>query len=94
MEHGRISKDMIALRDETLGGEPLLQKFMEEGNRVGEKDSLEAMRERFRSDFEALDEAYKGLESKSEFPVGLGPGLKGLQEKVIHEVEERELGES
>jgi nicotinate phosphoribosyltransferase len=94
MERGRIFKDMIALRDETLEGVPLLQKFMEKGNRVGEKDSLETMRERFRSDFEALDEAYKGLESKSEFPVGLGPGLKGLQEKVIHEVEERELGES
>jgi nicotinate phosphoribosyltransferase len=93
-ENGRFVKDCIALRNEELEGEPLLLQAMERGRRVGQPEPVEVIRERFAEEFSTLDEAHKVLENPKTFPVELGLELKRLQKEVIHEVIEKELGES
>ncbi|MBU1206305.1 MAG: nicotinate phosphoribosyltransferase [Proteobacteria bacterium] len=90
----RLFRDTIALRDEKLEGEPLLIPVMEKGRRTGPAESLAAVRERFREEFAELDDSCKALQSPRIFPVELAPGLRGLQEKTVHQVREKELGES
>jgi len=93
-ENGKIRRDVIALRDEALDGEPLLSQVMKSGRRLGEAESLETIRERFQQEFEHLDEKHKSLREPARVEVELGKELRKLQEEVIHEVKEKELGES
>jgi hypothetical protein len=41
-----------------------------------------------------LDNAYKRLKVPNEYPVELSPELLKLQQEVVQEVREKELGES
>jgi nicotinate phosphoribosyltransferase len=90
----RIIEDTIALRDENMQGEPLLDPVMERGKKLHPTEPLETIQERFRQDFGALKDVYKALKNPEEFPVKLGPELERLQKEVVHEVTEKELGES
>jgi hypothetical protein len=67
---------------------------MEHGRRSRDPDSLETILERFEAEFEKLEEKHKALEKPVELEVKLGPELQKLQKEVIHEVKEKELGES
>jgi nicotinate phosphoribosyltransferase len=89
-----LVKDTIALRDEALDGTPLLETVMENGKRQKVPESLSALRERFREKFAELDDSYKAITDPKQFPVELSPGLEKLQERIIQEVREKELGES
>jgi hypothetical protein len=91
---GRLVRDTIGLRDEDLDGRPLLSLVMKQGQRTNGPESLGVIRDRFQRDFAALDPACKALEHPSPYPVELGSGLMKLQDDVIHEVIEKELGES
>jgi nicotinate phosphoribosyltransferase len=91
---GRIIEDTIALRNEKRDGEPLLKPVMRGGKRLTSQESLGTIRERFRVEFAALDDAYKALNNPREFPVRLGPDLKKKQEEAIHDVIEKEVEES
>jgi nicotinate phosphoribosyltransferase len=93
-ENGLISKDTIALRQENLPGEPLLQPVMREGARQHPQESLNDIRSRFQEEFEKLDGACKLLQKPSSFPVELSSGLQKEQKEVVQEVREKELGES
>jgi nicotinate phosphoribosyltransferase len=93
-ERNKLAGDIIALRDENLEGEPILRKVMSNGKRMESSEGLSQIKERFQKEFAMLDEAYKKLKDSSSFPVKLSPGLKKLQEQVVHEVREKELGES
>jgi nicotinate phosphoribosyltransferase len=93
-EKGRLAQDWIALREEGVAGEPLLVIVMEKGQRRQEPESLEKIRKRFLEEFDALDEPYKVLKNPKTYPVELGPELRKLQDEVVHEVIEKELGES
>jgi len=77
-----------------MEGEPLLHPVMKDGKRLESSEPLEAIQERFKEEFAALDDIYKALKQPEEFPVHLGPDLEKLQTKVVHEVIEKELGES
>jgi len=90
----KIHRDLIALRDERLEGEPLLKQVMKGGKRLQDPESLETIRQRFEKEFEKLDGKHKSLEGPEEVAVDLAPGLRELQKKVVHEVKEKELGES
>jgi nicotinate phosphoribosyltransferase len=91
---GRIVEDTIALRDEKINGEPLLKLVMKGGKRLQPTEPLDPIQERFREEFDTLEEVYKTLKDPDEFPVNLGPELEKLQKEVVHEVIEKELGES
>lgn len=93
-EGDKLAEDIIGLRDEKLEGEPILRKVMSKGKRMEPSEPLPKIRERFQEEFGMLDEQYKRLEDPSQFPVNLSSGLKKLQERVVHEVREKELGES
>ena len=49
---------------------------------------------RFKEEFGALDERHKSIVQPEPFPVALSPGLQKLQKRIVHEVKEKELGES
>jgi nicotinate phosphoribosyltransferase len=87
-------KDSIALRDENVDGEPLLRAVMKGGERLHPMRSLDALHERFQKDFKALDNSVKAIENPDSYPVEIAPGLEDLQRDVIHEIIEKELGES
>ena len=90
----RLIKDTIALRQEEVAGEPLLKPVMEKGRRLHQLESLKNIRERFLEEFDGLDVSYKVLEEPEYYPVELSPGLKKLQDAIVHDVVEKELGES
>jgi nicotinate phosphoribosyltransferase len=93
-EGDRLAGDTIGLRQEDAGGEAMLTQVMKDGKRQQPADSLNAIRDRFETEFASLDKAYKRLENPVEYPVELGPELQALQKEVVHEIREKELGES
>jgi nicotinate phosphoribosyltransferase len=93
-DNGRLVKDMIALRDEDLEGEPLLQPVMKGGKRLQAAESLDAIRERLQGEMEALGDGVKAIRDPVRYPVEVAPGLEALQKNILHEVIEKELGES
>jgi nicotinate phosphoribosyltransferase len=90
-DNGMLAGDVIGLKDEELGDEKLLQTVMKEGINISKSGSLDEARERFREEFERLDEPYKAIRNPSNYPVELSRNLKLLQEKTVEETKEREL---
>ncbi|NVL90828.1 MAG: hypothetical protein HWN69_07540 [Desulfobacterales bacterium] len=77
---GRFVEDIIGTDDETIeGAGPLLEPVMQDGKLLGAHPSLEEVRERFRRNFQALDEKYKALDGANLYPVKLSARLKALQ---------------
>lgn len=93
-EGTRPVRDIIALKDEPLLGDPLLAPVMVDGSRMHRRESLPEVRDRFLEEFSLLDESCKALKNPREYPLFLGPGLERLQEEVVHRVIQKELGES
>ncbi|MFB0565244.1 MAG: nicotinate phosphoribosyltransferase [Candidatus Aminicenantaceae bacterium] len=91
---GMLKNDVIGLRgDELQGGEPLLQSVMEKGKITYKTPPLPEIQRSFLDEFSRLNEEYKSLDAGAKkYPVGLSPGLKELQERVIHKLEKEELG--
>ncbi len=90
----RLLRDIIGLRNEKTDGSPLLKTVMKNGKRQNPSESLEIIRERFQKEFNALDDDFKTLKNPKLFPVEISCGLEKLQNQVVHEVMEKELGES
>lgn len=93
-EGGRLIKDIIALRQERMEGEPILRMVMKEGKRCQAKEPLSVIRSRFQQEFMTLPDDYKSLIKPQSFPVELSPGLRKSQRQIVHEVKEKELGKS
>jgi len=91
---GRLAGDTIALRGETLAGEALLRPAMRGGRRVAPPEALTAARARFLEELARLPDRHKVLENPPEYPVHLSRALEDAQAKVVHDVREKELGES
>jgi len=91
---GRFVKDLIALRDEKVDGKPLLEAVMKYGWRQQPAESLDTVRGRLQKDFDALSDGVKAVNNPIAYPVVLAPGLEALQKSVVHQVIEKELGES
>ncbi len=89
-----LHKDVIGLRHEDLDGDPLLQEVMRSGQRTFEPEPLNVIRERCREELNRLDPACRALENPAQYPVELSQGLQDLQAQVVHDVREKELGES
>jgi nicotinate phosphoribosyltransferase len=92
--NGQLNKDIIALRHENIEGEPLLKPVMEVGKRVQPPESLDVIRDRFTREFAMLDDTFEAIKDPKIYLVEISPKLEKLQEKVIHKVIEKELGES
>jgi hypothetical protein len=92
--NGRLNKDIIALRHENIEGESLLKPVMEAGKRLQPLESLDVIRERFTREFTMLDDTFKAIKDPEVYLIEISPKLEKLQQKVIHTVIEKELGES
>ncbi|MFH1285941.1 MAG: nicotinate phosphoribosyltransferase [Candidatus Micrarchaeota archaeon] len=80
----KFLKDVIALEEETIDGEPLLIKLIENGKLAGKLPSLEEIRARVRVQMSSLPESLKTLRKASAYKVELS---KKLSELVKSETE-------
>lgn len=81
--NGCYLEDVIGVRDEKVsGGEPLLEKVMENGKLLYPHPSLDVVRDRFKKNFSLLDDKYKSIHDKVDYPVKLSKMLKDLQKSI------------
>jgi len=83
--NGYFVKDIIALEDEEMDGEPLLVKVVDRGKIIYNFPSLEKIRERALDNLSRLHEKYKRLKNPAKYPVKLSPNLS----KLINELEQK-----
>jgi len=85
-ENGSFVRDIIALHNEKVEGEPLLVKVMENDKIVYDLPTLEDTRKRALDNLSRLPEKYKRLERTPHYPVILSPKLKKLMDKLTDEL--------
>jgi len=93
-DHRRLVNDIISVRDDEAEGEILLKPVMKDGRRLQPPEALTDIRQRFEGEFSRLGDDVKAIENPAEFMVEISPELEKLQDKVVHRVIEKELGES
>ena len=77
---GRKKRDVLALADETIPGEPLLIKVMENGRRSAAAETLEALRARCLSEYARLPENLESLSpAEPPYVVGLSGRLARMR---------------
>ena len=81
-----FSHDILALRDEEVDGEPLLERVMVKGQLIKPSPSLGEIRQRFSEEFAHLDERYKVLRNPPKYPVELSPKLKELTHSLEQQI--------
>jgi nicotinate phosphoribosyltransferase len=83
---GIVAGDVLALQDESVtGARPVLQPVMREGRRTGEREPLDAMRERCRDSLGSLPDRLRTLEPEGEpYEVQISAGLDALVQR-LHE---------
>jgi nicotinate phosphoribosyltransferase len=75
---GSFVKDVIALADESVEGEPLLVKVMEKGKLIYHLPSLDEIRATAAENLSKLPEDYKALTGAPVYPVELSRNLQNL----------------
>jgi nicotinate phosphoribosyltransferase len=75
---GRMSGDMLTLRDDEQEGEALVRPVVRAGKRLGERDSLETIRSRAARELERLPPSLRELEPAPPYPVTVAPALREL----------------
>jgi nicotinate phosphoribosyltransferase len=82
-ENGIYRSDTIGLRSDTLHDRlPLLEQVMKNGRLTRPHPSLEAIREQFGRNFNALANSFKALNAAATYPVDISPRLQRLQENL------------
>ena len=87
----RLRGDVIGLSEEPPpepGAEPLLQTFMENGVIVAPLPGIEELRERFRTEFDSLDDRFKAINKPAKYPVRLSGRLRRLQRELTEQLEQ------
>jgi len=90
-ENCMFMKDIIALCDEEVKGEPLLVKVMDKGKIVYDLPTLDAIRNRALENLSKLPEKYKKLEDAPQYPVELSPKLKRLIDELTAKLQKKEV---
>ncbi|HUT16728.1 MAG TPA: nicotinate phosphoribosyltransferase [Acidobacteriota bacterium] len=90
-KNGNFAKDMIALADEKVKGEPLLVKVMEKGEIIYDLPSLDEIRATAAESLSKLPEKYKKLTGAPEYPVELSQDLKRLIRKLKKKIMKTEV---
>jgi nicotinate phosphoribosyltransferase len=84
---GNFEKDVIALADEKVDGEPLMVKVMEKGEVTYDFPSLSEIRVAAAENLSKLPDKYKKVTGSAEYPVELSQDL----EKLIRNLKEKLL---
>ena len=84
MRDGRSDGDVIARWGESLSGNPLLRQVMRGGRRLPEtEETLDAARERARTEMESLPEGVRSIEpTPTPYPVEVSEALEAYQKQV------------
>jgi nicotinate phosphoribosyltransferase len=90
-ERSNFVKDVIALEDEKINGEPLLVKVMEKGKIVYDLPSLKEIRKRALESLSKLPDKYKKLKGAPRYPVELSLGLKKLMKELREKLKKVEV---
>jgi len=88
---GNFVKDIIALHNEKVEGEPLLIKVMEKGKIVYDLPSLEEIKKRTLENLSKLPMKYKRLKDAPHYPVVLSLGLKKMINELTSELKKVEV---
>ena len=81
-EGGLFAGDTIALREEKLSGEALLETVMRDGRRVGPVEELAALRTRCTAELAKLPAGVRAISEPNTYPVYTSERLDGLQQDV------------
>jgi nicotinate phosphoribosyltransferase len=90
-EQGNFAKDVIALADEKVQGEPLLVKVMENGKITYNLPSLSEIRATASENLSKLPEIYKKLTDAPTYPVELSQALEDLVKKLKRKLAKTEI---
>ncbi len=82
-----MQEDRITLDDETGEGIPLIQPYMQEGQRLAPPESLAEIRERVAQQLQGLPELLRSLQTGPTYPVKISPTLKDLAETVDRRID-------
>ena len=88
---GTYERDVIALADERMDGEPLLVRVMEKGKLLYDFPSLGEIRATALENLSKLPEQYKALTNAPTFPVELSKKLQDLIEKTKLQLTKNEI---
>jgi nicotinate phosphoribosyltransferase len=83
---GNFNKDIIALADEKVEGDPLLVKVMEKGKLTIELPSLDQIRTNAAENLSKLPEEYKALTAVPVYPVELSLNLLNLVRNLKRQI--------
>lgn len=83
---GRISHDLLGLRDDEQPGAPLLVPAMKDGRRLAPNPNWREARQRFQEDVARLPPACLPLRAPGRVPLEITPGLRQLQQRVSNQV--------
>ena len=82
-QSGIYLEDVIGVRDEAISDAvPLLEKVMENGKLLGPHPSLANLQNQFKRNFSLIDDKYKSIHDKVDYPVRLSKILKDLQKSI------------
>jgi nicotinate phosphoribosyltransferase len=91
---GNFAKDIIALADEKMEGEPLLVKVMENGKLTRDLPSLGEIRATASENLSKLPEKYKKLTDAPTYPVELSQALEDLIKRLRRKLTKIEILDS
>lgn len=77
-ENGEYVRDIIALDNEKISGTPLLEKVIEDGERISERMNVKDIRSYSMSEVSKLPEYLKDVRVKESYPVSTTVQLNGL----------------
>ena len=89
--NGNFEKDMIALAEEKVGGEPLLIKVMEKGKVIYDCPSLGRIRATTAENLSRLPKKYHKVTGAPEYPVKLSHKLEKLVRKLKKKILKNEV---
>src|SRR4030043_823915 len=90
-KQGNFEKDVIALTDEKVKGEPLLVKVMEKGEIIYDLPSLDEIRVTAAKSLSKLPEKYRKLTGAPTYPVELSQDLEVLIRKLKRKLTKTEI---
>lgn len=81
-EKGFYNFDTIGLQEESLNGQPLLKKVLEDGELIYDLPPLSSIRKYAKETLQKLPDKYKKLKNASKYPVRISKKLENLTRKL------------